>query len=196
MMREGGDQTRETTMRRLAMMAAGIAAAVGLSARPAQAQTQVTCESINNSQRVCAMDTRGGVRLVKMYSMNQCVEGQTWGVARGGVWVSNGCRGTFQTAGVSAGSGRYNPYDNGYNNRVNNNGTYDNGNTWNRNSLATADNLCRQAVRQRVGNRRLSTSVLQNNNRNNLRLAWQSSNGHAGTCRVNRNGNVTVTLSR
>lgn len=180
-------------MRRLAILAAGVAAMVGLSSRPAQAQTQVACESFNNMQRVCAMDTRGGVQLVRTYSETPCVQGQTWGVTRGGVWVSGGCRATFVSSAVAAGSGRYGTYDR-YGRY--NNGAYDNnGTTWNNNALATADNLCRQAIRQRLGNRRLATSV-QNTNRNNVRLAWQSSNGHAGTCRVNRNGQVTVNMDR
>jgi len=181
-------------MRRLAILAAGVAAAVGLSAHPAKAQTQISCESFNGQQRVCAMDTSGGVRLTKYLSLTPCVEGQNWGVTRGGVWVNGGCRGIFTTAGVAAGSGRYGTYDRyGRNNGAYDN--YDNGTTWNNNALATADNLCRQAIRQRLGNRRLATSVL-NTNRNNVRLAWQSSNGHAGSCRVNRNGNVTVSMDR
>ncbi|HET7230140.1 MAG TPA: DUF3011 domain-containing protein [Longimicrobium sp.] len=181
-------------MRRLAILGAVVAAAAFAPGR-AHAQTQVTCESVNGRQNVCSMDTSGGVRLVRYLSLTPCVEGQNWGVTRGGIWVSGGCRGTFATNGVAAGSGRYGRYDR--NGRYND--TYDNnnyGNTWNNNALATADNLCRQAIRQRLGNRRLSTSVLQNNNRNNVRLAWQSSNGHAGTCRVNRNGNVTVSMER
>ena len=180
-------------MRRLAILAAGVAAAVGLSANPAKAQTQVTCESLNGQQRVCAMDTSGGVRLTKYVSLTPCVEGQNWGVTRGGVWVSGGCRATFTTVGMASGSGRYGTYDR----YGRNNGTYGNNNNtvWNRNSLATADNLCRQAIRRRVGNRRVQTQV-RNTNGNSVRLDWASTNGHSGTCRVNRNGNVTVNMAR
>jgi hypothetical protein len=174
-------------MRKLAIMAATVAAAVGLSAHQAKAQTQVTCESMFGRQNVCSMDTRGGVQITRTYSQTPCVEGQTWGLARGGVWVSGGCRATFTNVGVTTGSGRYN---NTYNNGVYNNGAYNNNS-----DLAAADNLCRQAVRSRVGNRRVSTS-LQNSNRNNVRIAWQSANGHAGTCRINRNGNVTLNIAR
>jgi hypothetical protein len=183
-------------MRRLAILAAGVAAAMGLSAHPAKAQTQVACESFSRDQRVCAMDTTGGVQLVRTHSQTPCIQGQTWGVTRGGVWVSGGCRATFATVGASAGSGRYGTYDRyGRNNGSYDNGSYNNGNTWNNNELATANNLCRQALRQRLGNRRLSTS-LRDSNRNSVRLNWASSNGHSGTCRVNRNGNVSVNMAR
>lgn len=178
-------------MRRLAILAAGVTAAVGLSVHPARAQTQVACESFSRAQRVCAMNTTGGVQLVRTLSETPCIQGQTWGVTRGGVWVSGGCRATFATAGVSAGSGRYGTYDR-YGRY---NGSYNNGTAWNNNALATADNLCRQALRQRLGNRRLSTS-LRDSNRNSVRLNWASSNGHSGTCRVNRNGNVSVNMAR
>lgn len=182
-------------MRRLAILAAGVAAAVGLSARPATAQTQVTCESVNGRQNVCAMDTRGGVQLVKYLSLTPCREGQNWGLARGGIWVSGGCRGVFSTVGVASGSGRYNngnTYDPW---GRNNDRTYDNGSTWSNDQLNVANRLCRQAIRQRFGNRGLQTQV-RDSNRNTVRLDWATGSGHSGTCRVNRNGNVSVNMAR
>jgi hypothetical protein len=174
-------------MRRLAIMAATVAAAVAVSAKPATAQTQVTCESQNGRQNVCAMDTRGGVRITKYYSLSPCEQGQTWGVTRGGVWVSGGCRATFQSVGVASGSGNYGTYDRYGRNTAN--GTYNNA------AVASAENMCRQAVRQRVGNRRLTTQV-QNVTRNNVRVVWQTANGYSGSCRVNSNGNVTLNMNR
>jgi hypothetical protein len=42
------------------------------------------------------MDTRGEVRLVRQQSRAPCVEGQSWGLSKHSVWVSGGCRATFQ----------------------------------------------------------------------------------------------------
>ncbi|HEU4561129.1 MAG TPA: DUF3011 domain-containing protein [Longimicrobium sp.] len=176
-------------MRRLAILAAAVMAAA-FAPSTSQAQQVVNCESFDRLQRVCAMDTTGGVRMVRTWSETPCVQGQTWGLARGGVWVSGGCRAQFATA-VQAGSGRYNTgvYDNnGYNDRYNNNTNV------NTRAVAQAEQLCRQAVRSRVANRRVATSV-QNVNRNQVRIAWQMSNGLTGTCRVNSDGNVTLRMN-
>ena len=173
-------------MRKLAILAAAVAAA---AFAPSQAQAQqqvVNCESFSRAQRVCAMDTTGGVQLVRTWSETPCIQGQTWGLVRGGVWVSGGCRAQFATS-VQAGSGRYNTgvYDN--------NGVYNNPNV-NSRAVAQAEQLCRRAVRSRVANRRVNTSV-ENVNRNNVRIAWAMSNGVRGTCRVNSDGNVTLRVN-
>lgn len=50
----------------------------------------------NEEQAVrCPADTRGGVRLIRRTSGKPCVEGTSWGVDRGGVWVSQGCSADF-----------------------------------------------------------------------------------------------------
>lgn len=54
------------------------------------------CESNDGREKTCAADTRGDVRIVRQLSHSPCVEGRTWGVDRGGVWVSEGCRAEFQ----------------------------------------------------------------------------------------------------
>ncbi len=56
---------------------------------------QVTCESKDNRQVECAMNTRGDVRLVRQLSKTACVEGRTWGLSRHSVWVKDGCRAVF-----------------------------------------------------------------------------------------------------
>lgn len=177
----------EGPMRRLAILAATAVAAVAFAPSQGQAQQVVNCESFSRDQRVCAMDTSGGVRLVRRFSETPCIQGQTWGLARGGVWVSGGCRAQF-VSNVQAGSGSYN--NGGYNNDGYNN---NNANVNNR-AVARAEAMCRQAVRQRVGNRRTATEV-QNVNRNNVRVAWRTSNGLTGTCRINSDGNVTVRVN-
>lgn len=54
------------------------------------------CGSPDGRTRRCAVDPRGGVRIVRQLSRSPCVEGRTWGVDRGGVWVSQGCRAEFE----------------------------------------------------------------------------------------------------
>ena len=55
----------------------------------------VRCESARGRGRDCQADTRAGVRLVKQLSRSPCVEGQSWGVRPGEIWVKAGCRGEF-----------------------------------------------------------------------------------------------------
>jgi hypothetical protein len=170
-----------------------MAAAAALAAAPRTAQAQVrtfTCESYNNRQVACGVDTRGGVRLVEQLSSNSCVQGRTWGATRNAVWVSGGCRARFQvgttTRNNGYGSGRYN---NGYNNNNNNNG---NGMY----RVANGERLCEQAVASQFLLRRNTVSAaLTNGSRNNPRYRWRAV-GRTGTCRFDGNGNVSVTLDR
>lgn len=55
----------------------------------------VRCESIDGRDRFCPIDTRAGVQLARQLSRTPCIEGRTWGIDRGGVWVTQGCRGEF-----------------------------------------------------------------------------------------------------
>lgn len=57
---------------------------------------EIRCESNNNRQNRCNMSIRRDVRLIRQNSGSPCIEGQTWGWDRNGVWVSGGCRGQFQ----------------------------------------------------------------------------------------------------
>ena len=56
---------------------------------------EVRCASIDHRTRVCPVDTRGGVRIVRQESHADCVLGRTWGYDRRGIWVANGCRARF-----------------------------------------------------------------------------------------------------
>jgi len=56
---------------------------------------EVICESYKGRVAYCDIDSRGDVVLVEQHSRSQCLEGQTWGVDRRGLWVSQGCRGSF-----------------------------------------------------------------------------------------------------
>lgn len=59
----------------------------------------VTCASVDQRDRYCPVDTRGGVRLVRRESRADCVLGRTWGYDRGGIWVAHGCRARFEVGG-------------------------------------------------------------------------------------------------
>lgn len=56
----------------------------------------VECDSNDRRQRRCGVTIRQDARLVRQKSSTPCVEGRTWGWNRDGIWVSNGCRATFQ----------------------------------------------------------------------------------------------------
>ena len=87
----------------------------------------VRCESNDGRTRQCALDTRGGVQLVRQLSNAACVEGQTWGISRGGVWVSQGCRGEFRALSDGYDGGQGNPYGYGGGGYGNSGGGYGNG---------------------------------------------------------------------
>jgi len=59
----------------------------------------IRCESHNGRQNYCDLDVRGGVVLVRQLSRGACIEGHNWGWDRRGVWVSQGCRAEFASAG-------------------------------------------------------------------------------------------------
>lgn len=75
--------------------------------RIADAVGEVTCESIDNRRQECRIDTSGGVTQTRQLSSTQCVRDRNWGVGRGVVWVSGGCRAEFRsTRGDSGGGNR------------------------------------------------------------------------------------------
>jgi hypothetical protein len=71
----------------------------GLFARPASAQTIVTCESERGRLHYCHLDeARVTVELVRQLSNSPCVRGESWGNDGGGIWVDRGCRAEFRVA--------------------------------------------------------------------------------------------------
>jgi hypothetical protein len=66
----------------------------------AQSQS-IACSSDDERKHTCAMDTRGGVRLLKQHSGAACTEGYSWGTDYQGVWVDHGCRADFSSGGNS-----------------------------------------------------------------------------------------------
>ncbi|OBU70474.1 hypothetical protein A9K58_00545 [Stenotrophomonas maltophilia] len=56
----------------------------------------IACHSNDRRQEYCEARIRRGVRLIRQDSRSACIEGQTWGWDRRGIWVSGGCRAQFQ----------------------------------------------------------------------------------------------------
>lgn len=55
----------------------------------------IRCQSKRDRDNYCTADTSGGVKLRKVLSSAPCVEGDSWGFDRTGIWVRKGCRADF-----------------------------------------------------------------------------------------------------
>ncbi len=65
-----------------------------------------TCESVDRDPTFCRAETRGGVILISQDSRKACILGRTWGQRRDGIWVKDGCRGTFRATYGNSNSSR------------------------------------------------------------------------------------------
>lgn len=61
----------------------------------AQNGRNVTCASDDGRRHLCRVDTSRGVQLTNQRSGSACIQGQTWGFSRQGIWVDRGCRADF-----------------------------------------------------------------------------------------------------
>ncbi len=78
----------------LAMM---LGTALLAAADAADAQVRMVCESRNYQYQFCAVsDNVSQATLVSQRSRSPCVEQQSWGWDRRGVWVSRGCEAEFE----------------------------------------------------------------------------------------------------
>jgi Protein of unknown function (DUF3011) len=59
----------------------------------------VYCSSDDMERVWCPADARFGVRLIRQRSEAACVEGQTWGYGKRGIWADRGCRADFAVTG-------------------------------------------------------------------------------------------------
>jgi hypothetical protein len=59
---------------------------------------RVQCASQSYRYNMCQVDTGRGsdVRVERQISKTRCVEGQTWGWNRAGIWVDQGCEAVFR----------------------------------------------------------------------------------------------------
>lgn len=55
----------------------------------------IRCQSKRDRDNYCTADTSGGVRLREILSSSPCVEGDSWGYDKTGIWVRKGCRADF-----------------------------------------------------------------------------------------------------
>ncbi len=57
----------------------------------------VTCESQDSQYHFCQVDLGGAGRasMQRQLSNSTCVEGESWGSNRAGIWVNRGCRAVF-----------------------------------------------------------------------------------------------------
>jgi hypothetical protein len=90
-------------------LSVGSAKAWAQSGITAQNGRNVTCASDDMKRHTCRVDTSRGVTLVNQRSGSPCVQGQTWGYSRSGIWVDRGCRADFYLA------SNYRPGGPGYN---------------------------------------------------------------------------------
>jgi hypothetical protein len=59
----------------------------------------VYCPSDDMGRAWCPADSRFGVRMIRQRSQAACIEGQTWGAGKNGIWVDRGCRADFRVTG-------------------------------------------------------------------------------------------------
>lgn len=59
----------------------------------------IYCSSDDMERVWCPADSRFGVRIIRQRSQAGCVEGQTWGYGKRGIWVDRGCRADFRVSG-------------------------------------------------------------------------------------------------
>lgn len=65
---------------------------------------EMACNSEDHRYRECRTDWRNA-RLVRQTSQARCIEGQTWGLRRGVLWVDRGCAAVFAEGGGGPGPG-------------------------------------------------------------------------------------------
>ena len=68
--------------------------------RPTNTTYWVTCESRDDRRFYCRIGATDVPRLEQQLSRTDCVEGSTWGVGDGFLWVDDGCRGEFEVSRV------------------------------------------------------------------------------------------------
>jgi Protein of unknown function (DUF3011) len=66
---------------------------------------KLTCASDDGRRHTCRADTSQGVQMVNQRSGSPCIQDQTWGYTRRGVWVDRGCRADFFLGGQNNGGG-------------------------------------------------------------------------------------------
>jgi hypothetical protein len=71
--------------------------------QPGYGQQTVNCSSNNGKRNYCGNFGNRDIRLARQISGSPCIQGSTWGVDRGGLWVDQGCRADFVVGGGGGG---------------------------------------------------------------------------------------------
>lgn len=79
----------------LQCLSIGASRAWAQSGITAQNGRNVTCASDDGKRHLCRVDTSRGVQMTNQRSGSPCIQGQTWGYSRQGIWVDRGCRADF-----------------------------------------------------------------------------------------------------
>ena len=79
-------------------LSSGSSRAWAQSGITAQNGRNVTCASDDGKRHLCRVDTSRGVTMTNQRSGSPCIQGQTWGYSRSGIWVDRGCRADFYLA--------------------------------------------------------------------------------------------------
>ena len=81
----------------LGVVGMAVVVAIGLVSDVALAEEGyvIRCQSKRDRDNYCTADTSGGVKLRQVLSSSACVEGDSWGYDRTGIWVRKGCRADF-----------------------------------------------------------------------------------------------------
>jgi DUF3011 family protein len=82
-------------LRRLSLL---LLVVMGVACLPAMAQygPTISCNSNDMRRHFCQIGPNDGVRLVRQHSDAACIQGRTFGVNGGSMWVDRGCRAEFQ----------------------------------------------------------------------------------------------------
>jgi hypothetical protein len=89
--------------------ACGSSSAWAQSGITAQNGRNVTCASDDGRRHLCRVDTSRGVQMTNQRSGSPCIQGQTWGYDRRGIWVDRGCRADFYLSSRGPGGPGYAP---------------------------------------------------------------------------------------
>lgn len=72
----------------------------GSFSRPTNTTYWITCESRDDRRYYCRIGNLDVPRLEQQLSRSDCVEGRSWGVGDGFLWVDDGCRAEFEISRV------------------------------------------------------------------------------------------------
>jgi hypothetical protein len=73
-----------------------LGAALLLGSPATASAARISCESRDYHRNYCPTGSISSARLVVQQSRSACIQGQSWGYDRNGIWVTRGCSGEFE----------------------------------------------------------------------------------------------------